>query len=179
MRSRYFVLFMGISFLGWAVETLFFLWYYGKYWDRGFMTLPFCTIYGFSFLLIYFLIGSPEAEEGGILPRRRSGQRNRLFYLLLSALIPTALELVTGIFFDSVMGLRLWSYTEQRFHFQGYICLEYTLLWAVLVPVCMRYLFVPLKRVIFKMDESFVRRLATVLAVFAAVDWVYHFAQRA
>lgn len=178
--SRYFVLFMGISFLGWAVETVFFYLYYGVYWDRGFMTMPFCTIYGFSFLLLYFLIGTPEAGRGGVLPRRQIGQRrNALVYLLLSALIPTALELVTGMFFDSVMGLRLWSYSAQRFHFRGYICLEYTMLWGALVPLSMRYVFAPMKRLVFRADGRRIHRLAAALALLAAVDWTYHFTLRA
>jgi len=76
--SRYFILFMEMSFWGWAVETVFFLLCYGQLYDRGFMTLPFCTIYGCSFLLLYFLVGIPDEGEGqAALPAFREQREQR------------------------------------------------------------------------------------------------------
>lgn len=173
--GRYFILFMEISFLGWAVETVFFLFCYGEFHDRGFMTLPFCTIYGCSFLLLYFLIGTPGERKS--LPRRR-GMHSALLYFLLCALIPTGLELLTGWFFQSVFGLRLWSYESYRFHFQGYICLEYALLWGVLIPPCMKYIFLPLKRRVFDLAASYVWTLSGLLAILATVDWAVNFSRQ-
>ena len=170
--SRYFILFMVISFLGWAVETVFFLICYGRLFDRGFMTLPFCTIYGFSFLLMYFLLGLPDS--GKACPLLRTGRGTRWFrpaYFLLSALIPTTLELLTGLFFHRFFGIRLWDYSAYRFHFQGYICLEYTLLWGLLIPFCMKYFFAPLKQQIFRLSAPRARRLAVSIAVPAVLDW--------
>lgn len=173
--SWYFILFMAVSFLGWAVETLFFVFLYGRFYDRGFMTLPFCTIYGFSFLLVYFLIGTPET--GGVLPRQTPGKRRSPpVYFLLSALLPTGLELMTGYFFHRVFGIRLWSYSAYPFHFHGYICLEYTLLWGMLIPVCMKYIFAPLKERVFSIEASRARMMSGVLALMALVDWSINFA---
>ena len=177
--SQYFILFMVVSFLGWAVETLFFLACYGGLYDRGFMTLPFCTIYGFSFLLLYFLIGTPDADEDGLLPRRSPGKKRPFcVYFLLSALIPTGLELITGYFFHQVFGIRLWSYSAYRFHFHGYICLEYTLLWGILIPLCMKHIFIPLKARIFSLPVSYARKLSGFLAVLATTDWIVNFSRQ-
>lgn len=172
--ERYFILFMEISFLGWAVETVFFWFCYGELHDRGFMTLPFCTIYGCSFLLLYFLIGPPKKRE-----LRSAGERigAAACYFLLCALIPTALELLTGWFFQQMFGLRLWSYESYRFHFQGYICLEYALLWGILLPPCMKYLFLPLKRRAFALSPRYVRTVSGVLAALAAADWAVNFSR--
>lgn len=173
--SRYFILFMALSFLGWVAETLFFLLSYGKLCDRGFLTLPFCTIYGFSFLLLYFLIGTPGSHQGGLLLRQRAPSLP--VYFLLSALIPTGLELLTGAFFHQVFGLRLWSYETYRFHFHGYICLEFTLLWGVLLPPCMKYVFLPLKNRVFALPGPCAWTLSSSLALVAAVDWTGNIAQ--
>lgn len=163
--ERYFILFMALSFLGWAAETVFFLFCYGEFHDRGFMTLPFCTIYGCSFLLLYGMIGSPRSS------------RNKVAYFLLCALIPTALELVTGWFFHRQFGLRLWSYESYRFQYHGYICLEYALLWGLLIPPCMTHIVLPLKRRIFAMSAAHTSALSLVLAAAAAVDWSINFAR--
>ena len=163
---RYFLLFMAISFLGWAAETVFFLICYGEYHDRGFMTLPFCTIYGCSFLLLYFLVGVPGVERRP-LPMVR--------YFLLCALIPTALELLTGWFFQHSFGLRLWSYERYLFHYRGYICLEYALLWGVLLPPCMRYIFLPMKKRIFEMKTAAAYTAAVILLILSLADWTLNF----
>ena len=171
--GRYFILFMEISFLGWAVETVFFWFCYGELHDRGFMTLPFCTIYGCSFLLLYFLIGTPG-------DRRLPGVRrvpNAAIYFLLCALIPTGLELLTGWFFQNAFGVRLWSYESYRFHFRGYICLEYALLWGILIPPCMKYIFLPMKRRAFALDTSRAGAVSALLAVLTAADWTVNFSK--
>jgi len=176
--SRYFILFMEMSFWGWAVETVFFLLCYGQLYDRGFMTLPFCTIYGCSFLLLYFLVGIPDEGEGqAALPGRRK-QRQAGLYCVICAVVPTALELVTGIFFHRVFGIRLWSYSAYRFHLGGYICLEYTLLWGLLVPVCMKYVFLPIKRRVFDIPRRWAGGLAGLLALLAVWDWAANFSRQ-
>ena len=40
------LVFYFVSFIGWCGETLLFLVRFGRLRDRGFLTLPFCTIYG-------------------------------------------------------------------------------------------------------------------------------------
>ena len=165
--GRYFMLFMATSFLGWAVETAFFFLCYGRFCDRGFMTLPFCPIYGCSFLLVYFLLGGEAASVR--LP----------VHFLLCALIPTGLELLTGYGFHRLFGIRLWDYSAYRFHFHGYISLEYTLLWGLLLPVCMKYLFMPLKRWIFRVPDSRIGTLGACLALVSAVDLAYNFTRQA
>lgn len=177
--SRYFILFMVMSFLGWVVETLFFLLCYGRFYDRGFMTLPFCTIYGFSFLLLHFLIGIPGTGDQGALLRKSQGKTGLFLYFLLSALIPTGLELITGAFFHRVFGIRLWSYSSYHFHFHGYICLEYALLWGILIPFCMKYVFAPLKSWVFSFPTSYAWTLSSSLALLAAMDWTVNFSRQA
>ena len=170
---------MVISFLGWAVETIFFLLCYGSLYDRGFMTLPFCTIYGFSFLLLYFLIGTPGANQDSLLSRWNRGKKISFpVYFLLSALLPTGLELITGYFFDQAFGIRLWSYSAYRFDFHGYICLEYSLLWGILIPFCMKHAFIPLKKKVFSLPAPYAWMLSGSMALLAAMDWTANFSHQ-
>ena len=53
-------LFFLLSFAGWCAETLYFLARWQEFADRGFLTLPLCTIYGSSALLVYFALGTPR-----------------------------------------------------------------------------------------------------------------------
>ena len=49
---------------------------------------------------------------------------------ILGAAVITALELVTGLLVNQ--DHRVWDYRDQMFHYQGQICLAFSLLW---VPV--------------------------------------------
>lgn len=165
--DRWVVLFMAVSFLGWLAETLFFLLCYGRFCDRGFLTLPFCTIYGCSFLLLYALLGVPGPN----------GRTPLAVYTCVSALLVTLLELVTGVLFQHALHLRLWDYSAYPFHFHGYICLEYTLLWGLLLPPCMRWVFVPLKKRLSALSPGCLRVLSVTLILASTLDWWSHFSR--
>lgn len=169
--DRAFVLFMAVSFLGWLAETLFFWVCYGRFCDRGFLTLPFCTIYGCAFLLTDLLLGIPGARRGGLLRGTGQARHPAVLYALTASLLVTLLELSTGSLFQTLLGLRLWDYSAYRFHFHGYICLEYALLWAILLPPCMKYLFLPLKERVAALPVPRLHRLSVTLALAAAADW--------
>ena len=62
--SKYFLLTMLLSFIGWAFETVYVYFLFGRYTDRGFMTMPFCPIYGCSMMAAYFLLGTPSEGRG-------------------------------------------------------------------------------------------------------------------
>lgn len=76
--SRYFLLSMFLSFLGWALETVYIRIATEKWGDRGFMTMPFCPIYGCSLILVYFLIGTPP--EGSLF--LKSGERRFALFVV-------------------------------------------------------------------------------------------------
>lgn len=172
--NRYILLFLLISFVGWVMETAFCSLLYKTYVDRGFLNLPFCTIYGSAILIIYFLFGTPQ--EGGILLAKCKNKFLRLIlYFLLAIVVPTVAELITGAFFDRVLGVRLWDYSAYKYNFRGYICLEFSLLWGVLITAAMAFVFPFMKRAIWKIPSRMASVLAIVLAVAVFVDWIICF----
>ena len=154
------LLFLIVSFLGWAGETVYALVATGQLCDRGFLTLPFCPIYGFSVLLIYALLGTPQA--GGWILRGVKKPLWRLsFYVFFSILIPTVAELITGWFFHRTFGILLWDYSSKPLNLGGYICLEFSLAWGVMIPLGMGLLFPRLRRWV----KALPRKLAFLLSV--------------
>ena len=71
------------SFIGWLFESILFRITYGSWYDRGFLTLPFCPIYGFTLLIIYLLFGT--INGGGILFNKvKKGSFRTILYFLVS-----------------------------------------------------------------------------------------------
>lgn len=174
--EKYFVLFIIISFVGWLAETALCSLEAGRYCDRGFLTLPFCTIYGFTILILYALLGTPT--EGGLLLKNMNNRRVRLpVYFLLSALIATTAELVTAVFFEQVCKISLWDYSAYRFNYKGYICLEFFLIWGVLIVFSMKYLFIPMRTAVGTIPEKVLFWISGSLTVLLVADWIVHYAQ--
>ncbi len=57
--------------------------------------------------------------------------------VLIGALCITLVELLFGCVLNLWLGMRLWDYSDQQFHFMGQICLRYTLLWLLLCGILM------------------------------------------
>lgn len=174
--EKFFVMFMLISFLGWAIETICCSIDVGGLCDRGFINMPFCTIYGFTVLALYALLGTPE--KGGLLLQNVTSKPMRLsLYFFLGIVITVSVELVTGWFFSEICGVSLWDYSAYRFNYKGYICLEFALLWGVLILFGMRFVFGPMKRAIAGVPERYLAGISAVLAVLLLADWAVSYAK--
>lgn len=164
VRAAAFLFFL-FSFLGWGLEKFWFFIAYGVNEPRGFLTLPFCPIYGFSLLAIRALLGEPF-RRGLAYPW------NALFFLgyaLLAALIASAAELATGLLFEHAFGERLWLYSYCQYNLLGYICLPASVGWGFLIPVALQAVWFPLERLL--APRRWVGYVSAVLAVMLAADF--------
>ena len=147
------LVFYFVSFIGWCGETLLFLVRFGRLRDRGFLTLPFCTIYGSCLTGMYLFIGTPQngrlaplfAKAEGLRGAARPAAKCGLYalYFLCAALLPTLAELAFGGLF-SAFGVRLWDYGYKKVHLYGLISPDQSLLWGALVTLAMRFAWEPL-----------------------------------
>ena len=172
--SRYFLLTMFLSFLGWVFETTLVFFMTGKFYNQGFMTLPFCPIYGCPLILAYFLAGTPD-EKRGVLKNVDNAWARNLLYLVFAFFLPTLAELIVGAFFDRLYGVWFWDYSIVPMNFNGYIALPVSLAWAGLLYLFMKFLFTPLKRFVGKIPKKWAIGLAILLFVAVATDMGLHF----
>lgn len=168
------LIFLLLSFLGWTLETAYCFALSGKFCNRGFLNLPFCTIYGFSLMAIYILIGTPQS--GGLMLGKCKNKALRfILYFLLAALIPTLAELATGIIFDKCFGVRLWNYSPYKYNYGGYICLEFSLIWGILITIFMATVFPAIERLVAKIPARVANVAVTILGLAICVDWIICF----
>lgn len=112
------------SFLGWVWETGYVSVKHGKFVNRGFVSGPFCTIYGFGALSVYLIL-KPVSDN--------------LFLLYVGGVIvATALEYVTAVLMESIFHTSWWDYSDQKYNFQGRICLGVSLGWGVFTVALFR-----------------------------------------
>ena len=178
------ILFVLVSFLGWCMETIYFRIRWGAFSDRGFLTLPLCTIYGSCILAVYLLMGTPtsgrlrslfeRAKRLPVLLRSLSYVGLYAIYFMAAALIPTIAEFFVALFFDKVFGIVLWNYSYYRFDICGYICLEMTLVWGILITAAMRFVWPLLVKLVCLSSPRVIKVKAFVLSVLILADLLFN-----
>ena len=145
-----FIYFFLYSFLGWCSEVIFATLKTGKFVNRGFLNGPVCPIYGAGVVVILLILGEYAEEMWAV--------------FLVGIAVPTLLELVTGWLLETFFHDKWWDYSERRFNFKGYICLEFSLLWGI-AAVCVISILHPLIR---KFAMLFTEIAGTVLVCIGA-----------
>jgi uncharacterized membrane protein len=177
-------IFTFLSFFGWCFEK------FGRYLiypgdpvrDRGFLTLPFCTIYGTSVVIIGFLLGAPNApsrflrgfwkkSEGWPLALRVLARL--LVYFAAAMVLATAVELVTGLPFH-LAGMPLWNYSERWGNLFGVICPSYSLLWGGLITVLMGVIWWPLCVLVEKVPKRVRKPVAILMIAVLLGDFLFN-----
>lgn len=117
--SQFVYFFIFYSFLGWFIETLYLsLFLERKFVNTGFLSGPFCPIYGFGIIsLIIFL--NPLINYP-------------LLFTLGAIIVTSIIEYITGFILESIFKTKWWDYSDKKFNLHGRICLKFSLYWAVL-----------------------------------------------
>lgn len=175
------LVFYFVSFIGWCGETLLFLVRFGRLRDRGFLTLPFCTIYGSCLTGMYLFAGTPQngrlaplfAKAEGLRGAARPAAKCGLYalYFLCAALLPTLAELAFGGLF-SAFGVRLWDYGYKKVHLYGLISPDQSLLWGALVTLAMRFAWEPLHAAM-RLPPRVRKTAAIALTALTAADFLF------
>lgn len=166
---KYYLLFMIFSFGGWLWEVIFCYVLDGKFFNRGFMRLPFCPIYGSCILMVFFLLGTPH-EPGGILKKVHGPVFRYFWYGFFAFTVPTLVELGVGIFFDKVLGICEWSYASLPLNLNGYVCVPVSLAWAAALTLIMRFLFPPIQNVVFRIPDKAAQFVSVPLLCTMIID---------
>lgn len=163
-----------ISFGAWAMETIYCSLLAGQLVDRGLLILPFCPIYGLTIGVIDWLIGTPL--EGGILISKiQPGIKRFFLYFGLAILIPTVAEFLTGLFFDGLFSVRLWYYEEQPFNLMGYVCLQVSLLWGVMLTGFMLVVYPFVRKIVSLVPRKTANIIATVTSALVISNLAFFF----
>lgn len=119
------MLFFAYSFLAWLVETVIATVKERNFRNRGFLSGPFCFLYGLT---------------GVILTVFLQDLRKDAFFLFAGSMaVGTAVQWFAGKTLERIKRKRWWDYSGKRGNFDGYICLQYSVLWGILGVLAVRY----------------------------------------
>ena len=147
------------SFFGWVWETCYVSVKSGKFVNRGFINGPLCTIYVFGAVSVYVIL--------------RPFSDNLLYLYLGGVVVATALEYVTAVLMESIFHTSWWDYSDNKFNFQGRICLGASLGWGAFTVILFKVLH-PLVESIVILYPVYVGEIGIcVIGVGYVVDFVF------
>lgn len=129
--------------------------------NRGFLRGPMLPIYGCGAIVILFLT----------LPVRDSIPLIYLFGMIGA----TVLEYVTGVLMEKLFGVRYWDYSQKPFNLKGHICLGCSLGWGVFSVLLVKYLHLPVEKLVLKIPESVTQCISFAVLVVFVIDFTTSF----
>lgn len=159
--SQWILFFFIYSFVGWVWESCYVSIKKHRWVNRGFMNGPMLPIYGSGALVI--LVSTIGVRDTPAL------------IFLLGMLAATVLEYITGWAMEQLFHVRYWDYSNQKFNWNGYICLSSSLCWGFFSILLVKVVHVPIETAVLKIPEAVAEGIAVVLSVAAAADMTQSF----
>jgi len=121
--------FLIYSLIGWSVEVIFHAVSLGKVINRGFLNGPVCPVYGFGVLSVFAMVNTLEAA---------GHEMNSLMVFIFGVVLATLVELIAGWLMDVCFHARWWDYSDRPLNLNGYICVEFSLIWGFAILLVVR-----------------------------------------
>jgi len=122
----WFLYFSVAAAFGWVIESTFRSVTEHHWVNSGFLSGPFIPIYGFGALAL------------AALARALATAHWALFWAIL-VMTPTAVEYVSSYMLEKAFGLRLWDYSKEPLNLRGRVCLVFSIYWAILTVLTVRF----------------------------------------
>lgn len=118
--------FIVYSFAGWVLESVSKTIAQRKFVNSGFLTGPFCPIYGFGALIMQLCLQSLKEQP--------------ILLFIAAFFLLSIWEYMVGILLEKIFKTKYWDYSHLKFNFQGRICLKNSFYWGILGVVFIRLL---------------------------------------
>ena len=121
---RLIVYFIIYAFIGWILESTYKTILQKKIINSGFLSGPFCPIYGFGALIMYISL--------------KDLTNNIIVLFLFGMIVLSLFEYVVGLFLEIVFKTKYWDYSSYKFNIHGRVCLKNSIYWGILGIIFMR-----------------------------------------
>lgn len=111
------------GFIGWIIENIFSYYIHGHFQKDGFLKGPFKPMYAIAMAWIL--------ELYNVLP-------NIMFLIIISFIIPTSVEYITGFLMRRFFHKDYWNYSKEKYNYEGIICLRFSLIWVLLSIIAVK-----------------------------------------
>ena len=152
------IYFITYSFLGWVMESIFRSICERKLINTGFLIGPFCPIYGVGAIIMLLFL--------------KNFSNNILLLFVVSIIVLTIWEYLVGVLLEKMFHTKYWDYSNNKFNFQGRICLMNSLFWGILGVVFVKFIHLMIENLISKIDIRILAFVYSIIAIVMIVDMI-------
>lgn len=144
------------GFLGWCSEVGYAALKEHRFVNRGFLSGPICPIYGAGVSVVL-----------AFLTPLRS---NVVLLYVISVILVTTLEGLTGWAMDKIFHHKWWDYSGMPFNIGGYVCLPFSILWGVVCVAIVDFINFPIHEMLVYLPHILGLILLTGFSVLLLAD---------
>lgn len=148
-------------FFGWCFESAYVSLRSRRFVNRGFMRGPFLPLYGTGGIMMLLV--------------SMTFQTNIFMVYVAGCVGATVLEYVTGVVMEALFKVRYWDYSNQKFNFQGHICLSSSLAWGFLTIFMTEFLHKQVEKIVFLIPGNVLTVVTLVLTAVIFSDFALSF----
>ena len=153
------LIFILCSVMGWVLETIYCSIGQRRFVNRGFLSGPYCPIYGTGAVVVLVLL----------LPLRA----HPALVFTAGLAVCTAIEYIVSYVMELAFHNVWWDYSDKFLNLNGRVCLLYSLFWGALSLVLVYGLYPALSALIARIPESAHPWLACALLLLMLADAVH------
>jgi len=121
--TKYILIFLLFSFLGWIIDTIYSSFLKGEYSPSGYYrNIPLCPIYGIGGIIILSIFSILQTHSS-------------LTTILTTTIAVIMLEYFGGVFCTVFLKEKLWDYSSSKFNLNGHIDLLHSFFWLMLISI--------------------------------------------
>ncbi len=155
------IVFTVTAILGYIIETGYVFLSVGKIVKRGMFLGPYCPIYGFGALILYYCFYDVKANK-----------KNIPLIFLFASLILGSFELLCGLFFKYVMNMEMWNYSGKFLNILNYTTVPILIGWGILGTIYVFFVHPLLLKLVRIFPTKFMNKLAIIITCIFIVDWL-------
>lgn len=155
--NELFFYFIVYSFLGWCLENIYCIVVHRRLKEDKFLQGPFKPMYGFAPVILIALLNYVS---------------NWFMILILSFIVPSLVEYVSGFLLKKFFNKQWWDYSKMPLSLNGHICLKFSVYWVFLSFLTI-YIIQPRIELLYTRVMTSWDILSPFIAVYMLVDLAY------
>lgn len=147
--------------LGYFVETGYVFLVVGKFVKRGMLLGPYCPIYGFGALILYYCFYDVKPTI-----------KNIPSIFIIASLLLGSFELLCGLGFKYILGIEMWNYAGKFLNILNYTTVPILIGWGILGTIYVFFIHPLILKFVSLFPKRIMNKLAVIIVCIFLGDWL-------
>lgn len=147
--------------VGYFIETGYVFLIVGKIVKRGMLLGPYCPIYGFGALILYYCFYDEKPTV-----------KNIPSIFIIASLLLGSFELICGLGFKYILGIEMWNYSGKFLNILNYTTVPILIGWGILGTIYVFFIHPLIQKFVNLFPKKIINKLAIIIVCIFLVDWL-------